>query len=64
MKEDTIYPAVVICLFVCFICFMVGLAIGMKDGIEMTKQEAVRNKVAHYISDESGKPQFKWKEQP
>jgi hypothetical protein len=64
MKEENIYPAVIVGLLVCAFCFVVGLALGIKDGIQITQQEAVRNKVAYYTSDEGGKAQFKWKEIP
>jgi hypothetical protein len=35
---------------------------GINDGINQVQQEAVLKGHAEWVADQSGKPQFKWKE--
>ena len=49
-----------------FLCILLGIIIGGLfgggTGVSQMKQEAVREGHAEWVSDQNGKPQFKWKE--
>lgn len=51
----------------CLCVFALGLVCGIGfcfhswELAGTVRQEAVKNGVAHYISDENGRPQFEWK---
>ena len=50
----------------CFILLTVAIGVsnlcGYEKGIDKMKEEAIRAGHAEWVADESGKPQFKWKE--
>jgi len=57
-KEWLILPCMVLVAFACLISNLVGLA----TGNEQIRHEAVASGHAEWVADQSGKPQFKWKE--
>jgi hypothetical protein len=57
-KEWLVMPCI---LFILFLCVLLNL-VGFNRGIDKQQQEAVLKGHAEWVSDQSGKPQFKWKE--
>ena len=58
MKE---YAPLIILFWVIFSCTISNLC-GINFGIDKVQQEAVIKGHAEWVADQSGKPQFKWKE--
>ena len=60
MKEyaPLIIPCVILVLFACTVSNLCGI----NTGIDKVQQEAVIKGHAEWVADQSGKPQFKWKE--
>jgi hypothetical protein len=57
-KDWLVMPCI---LFIVFLCVLLNL-VGFNRGIDKQQQEAVLKGHAEWVSDQSGKPQFKWKE--
>jgi hypothetical protein len=57
-KDWLVMPCI---LFILFLCVLLNL-VGFNRGIDKQQQEAVITGHAEWVSDQSGKPQFKWKE--
>jgi hypothetical protein len=60
MKDDNILiMPIVVCVAIA--CIASNL-IGISRGIENLQREAILKGHAEWVADQSGKPQFKWKE--
>jgi hypothetical protein len=60
MKDDNILiMPIVVCVAIA--CIASNL-IGVSSGIKNLQREAILNGHAEWVADQSGKPQFKWKE--
>lgn len=57
-KDWLVTPCI---LFILFLCVLLNV-VGFNRGIDKQQQEAVLKGHAEWVSDKSGKPQFKWKE--
>ena len=53
-----IIPCVILVIFACVVSNLCGLT----NGIDKMQETAIRAGHADWVADESGKPQFKWKE--
>ena len=49
-------------LFIVVFWFVAGLAVGICETRDYCKEKAVRDGHAGYAPDESGRPQWRWKE--
>ena len=56
MKQEIL---IIIALIVGFLT-LASFMFGYNRGVTYTKQQALKNKVATYISDEDGNPKFIW----
>lgn len=48
-------------LLIVFICVFLSV-VGFNRGIDKMQHDAIINGHAEWVSDQNGKPQFKWKE--
>jgi hypothetical protein len=59
MKDSLpLIPCVILVIFACVISNLIGFT----SGIDKVREEAVIKGHAEWVADQSGKPQFKWKE--
>ena len=57
-KDYLLMPGILLIVFICVFLTIVGF----DRGIDKMQQDAIRNDHAEWVADQSGKPQFKWKE--